>query len=622
MRFPDAFLQEIKFRNDIEDVVSRYVTLKPAGANLVACCPFHSEKTPSFTVSKSKKIFHCFGCDAGGDAITFVMLIENTDYASAVAKLAEWAKIPVPEDDGEYKDRAIKQKRIFELNREAALYFHNNLTDQNNAESKNALEYIQKRGIKNPTIKHFGLGYASNSWSSLTKYLSDKGFSKEEQKTAFLCSMTKKGEYTDIFRGRLMFPIIDVNGNVIAFGGRIIINNGDERKYLNSSDTPAFKKSRNLYALNFAKNTVGTNKKHDYFIMCEGYMDVIAMHQAGFTNAVASLGTAVTGEQARLMSKYAKRVILAYDTDEAGKRAMQRAAALLGEVGIEVKVLNLGEAKDPDEFIQKYGKEKLENNLIKPKGYIDNKLDAIYGKYNLDDAEEKIKAINESCEELSLINSEVEREVYGGKLADKYKVSADSILKAIKKLASARLKKEKTDMINNNMRKIEGFGDRLNPDRVKFPESVKKEEIILGILMKYPEFYSDIKDILTENIFISEFNRKIYNLFKEVIESKETTGTEDNSSFDIVMITKDLSAEETGRITKMIISDNIPGKDIKNELVNFIGALEKQNKVYEKKNVNLKEISASGDDWISYIRAKDKDKIKVKKDEMLKREDN
>ena len=617
MRFPDAFLQEIKIRNDIEDVVSRYVALKSAGANMTACCPFHSEKTPSFTVSKSKQIFHCFGCGAGGTVINFIMLIENTDFSSAVIKLAEWAKIPVPEDDGEYREKAIRQKRILELNREAALYFHNNLIDPDNEESKKALEYVHRRGIRNPTIKHFGLGYASNSWSDLTKYLSDIGFSKEEQRAAFLCGVTKKGDYIDTFRSRVMFPIIDVNGNVIAFGGRDVTGK-DDRKYVNSSDTPVFKKGRNLYALNFAKNVIGSNKKFDYFILCEGNIDVIALHQAGFTNAVATLGIAVTGEQARLMSNYAKRVVLAYDTDEAGKKATNKAAGFLGDVGIEVKVLNLGEAKDPDEFIQKFGKEKLENLLIKPKGYIDNKIDAIYEKYdinNINNAEEKIKAIKESCEELALINSEVEREVYGVKLAEKYKVSADSILREIKKLASMRIRKQKTDMINSGMRQNEGFGDRINPDRVKYPESVKKEEIILGILMKNPEFYGDVKDILPEDLFISEFNKKIYNLFTAAAESDESGG------FDIVMITRDLSTEESGRITKMIMSDNIPEKNIKSELVNFIEALKKQNKIYEKKNIDLKEIAALKDDeWAARLNNIREDKLKEMS--MSKKEDN
>lgn len=598
MRFTDAFLQEIKFRNDIEEVVSRYVPLKRAGSNMTACCPFHSEKTPSFMVSSAKRIFRCFGCDAGGDVISFIMLIENTDYVSAVVKLAEWAKIPIPEDDGEYREKAVKQKRVFEINREAALYFHSNLINPDRPESKNALEYLRRRMIKNPTIKHFGLGYASASWDELTKYMSQKGFSKDEQKTAFLCGITKKGDYTDYFRGRLMFPIIDPAGNVIAFGGRVL-DNGVMPKYLNSSDTPAFKKSRNLYALNFAKNSAGAGKKFDYFILCEGYMDVISLHQAGFSNAVASLGTAVTGEQARLVSKYVKRAVLAYDTDEAGKRAMGKAAELFGEVGLEVKVLDLGECKDPDEFIRKYGKNQLENKLIKPKGYTESKLDSIFEKYNTGEADDKIKAINESCEALALIGSEVEREVYGVKLAEKYKIPPETVLKNIKKLAAARERKEKSDMMNGALRKIEGFGDRVNPDRAKYPGSVKKEEIILGILLRYPELHGDVENILDESLFISEFDKKIYNLF---VKAKESNG----QAFDTVMVTKELSLAESGRVAAMMTSEDIPENNISGALENFIHALKRQNSLYEQKNVNYKEIASSGDDWLNHIRAKNK----------------
>ena len=600
MTFTDAFLQEIKFRNDIEEVVQKYVPLKKSGSNMTTCCPFHNEKTPSFMVSSDKKIFHCFGCDAGGDVITFVMQIENLDYVSAVTKLAQWANIPLPEEDGEAKEKSIKRKRIIELNREAARYFHKNLTDPAREESKLAQNYLRQRKLAAPAIKHFGLGYASLSWSELTGHLSDLGFSKEEQKAAFLCGITKRGDYADYFRGRLMFPIIDVSGDVIAFGGRAL-ENKTMPKYLNSSDTPAFKKSRNLYALNFAKDAVGGPvKKFDYFILCEGYMDVIALHQAGFTNAVASLGTAVTGEQARLLSKYAKRAVLAYDSDEAGKRAMGKAAQLLGEVGMEVKVFNMGEAKDPDEFIQKYGKEKLENHLLRPKGYTDTKLDAIYEKYNIDDAEQKIRALDESCGELSLINSEIEREVYGAKLAERYKMPPEIILRSIKRLASARFKKEKTDMEQSALRKIEGFGDRINPDRAKYPESVKKEEIILGILLAHPEFYADVAHMIGESLFVSEFDKKIFAMYKKALDSPS------GESFDIVMITKELTIEETGRLIKMISSDNIPEIDTKNTLENFIRALEAQNALYEKKNIDYKQIASSGDEWIQHIRAKHK----------------
>jgi len=589
MRFPDAFLIELKFRSDIEETVSRYLPLKAAGANYVACCPFHSEKTPSFTVSKSKQMFYCFGCGAGGSVINFVMLIENIDFVSAVTKLAEIARLPLPEGDGgEFKENAVKQKKIFEINREAALYFYNNLTGQNNAESRKALDYVYSRNIKSPTVKHFGLGYASDSWDSLTKYLTNKGFAKEEQRAAFLCSMTKKGEYVDIFRGRLMFPIIDVGGNVIAFGGRVIAENGDARKYVNTSDTPAFKKSRNLYALNFAKNAIGSNKKFDYFILCEGNIDVISLHQAGFTNAVATLGTAVTGEQARLMSKYAKQAVLAYDNDEAGRNAMKKAAALLGEVGMEVKVWELGDAKDPDEFIKKYGRERLENQLARPKGYTESRLDAIYEKYDLNNADEKIKAINEACSELAGLNSGVEREVYGVKTAERYKISQENILKEIKRLVTARQKKEKSDMFDTELRKLDGYGDRVNPDRAKYPDVVKTEESILGILFNHPEIYAKTEDLFGGGLFVSEFNKKIFELFKDAAQS--------GLNFDTVMITKDLTPDETSRVTKMTLSDGakmIQNADIKNSLEILVNALKEKKAKAEIGKIDVKGLTAA-----------------------------
>ena len=325
MRLPDGFLQEIKYRNEIENIITRYVSLRQAGANLVACCPFHGEKTPSFTVNKQRQFFYCFGCGVGGDVITFVMKAENLDYIAALARLAEFAKMEMPEDGGEMRGQIIKRKRICEMNREAAVYYHGML---NSAEGGHIREYINRRGLKSAAVRRFGLGYAPEGWNGLTRHLSGMGYSKEEQRAAELCRAGKKGDYYDYFRGRLMFPIIDAQGNVIAFGGRTVDDgngSGSEKgpKYLNSADTPVFKKSRNLYALNFAKNS-----KHDYFIMCEGYMDVISMNQAGFSNAVATLGTAVTREQAALIGRYAKRAVLAYDSDEAGRRAMQKAAAL------------------------------------------------------------------------------------------------------------------------------------------------------------------------------------------------------------------------------------------------------------------------------------------------------
>ena len=598
MRIPDEILQEIKFRNDIEDIISRYVPLKTSGSNLVACCPFHSEDTPSFTVFRTTKTFYCFGCGSGGDVIGFMMKIENLDYVTAITKLADFAKIPLPEDDGEYRDKIIQQKKIYDMNREAARYFHKNLYSDM---GKAALDYLHKRSIGNPAIKHFGLGYSLDSWDSMTKYLSDKGFSKDEQREAFLCGINKSGGHFDYFRGRIIFPIIDLQGNVIGFGGRAIAKNKDGSevmpKYLNSSDTPAFKKSRNLYALNFAKTS-----KREFLILCEGYMDVIAMHQAGLTNSVASLGTAVTGEHARLLSKYTKKVVLAYDNDDAGRRATEKAALFLNEVGIEVKSLTLDGAKDPDEYIKRFGKERFENNLKESKGYINNKLDNVYKIYaaNNGDAaeaesERKIKAINEVCGILSNINSELEQEVYAAEAAKKYDISFDNLMRQIKMLTKKRQQKEKNDFINSKLRESEGLSDRINLDTAKNPKAVKLEESIIGALILSPELYKEINsdDLkrLSEDIFITEFNKNIYRIFEKIIIEKGIEG------FDIAFVTREFSADETGRITKMMLDAARLKFNKKETLGEFIGALEaeKIKQSIKTDDININDIRYRAD---------------------------
>ena len=565
MRLPEGFIQEVKYRNDIEEIIARYTELKRAGIDSVARCPFHNERTPSFRVYKNSKSFYCFGCGAGGDVVTFVMRIENLDYIQAVARLAEFAKMDMPEDNGEMQGKIIKQKLIYEMNREAALYFHENLSGADGAKAR---EYLAGRKLKNASIKRFGLGYAPAGWDSLTKYLSDKGYSKDEQKAAGLCSVNRRGGYIDYFRGRLMFPIIDVQGRVIAFGGRAL---GDENgpKYLNSADSPVFKKSRNLYALNFAKNNKGS-----YFIMCEGYMDVISMHQAGFASAVATLGTAVTREQANLIDKYVKRVILAYDSDEAGKRAMQKAAALLGETGeagIEVQVLPMDGAKDPDEFINKYGREKLAGHLEKPKGYTEAKLDDILAKYDLDIPGEAERAISESCTEIARMKEQVSREVYAGRLADRFKLMPDSLFAKIEAVRKKQLAAAKYEAERKSQDEIKKAGIQAN-----------SEEAILGTLLNYPEFYADVKDILSEAAFSSEFYRRVFAFVKE--------STETQANFDI---NQHFSGDEIGQITKMRLSEAATkilnrADSLKNHIT------EMQNKARD--SINIKEIAQSGRD--------------------------
>ena len=368
MRIPQSFIDEVKYRNKIEDVISSYVNLKRAGSNYQGLCPFHSEKTPSFTVFPNTETFHCFGCGAGGDVISFIMRAENLEYPGAVEFLAKRAGLEMPEEAGGVKSETVKRSRMYEMNRAAALFFNRMLYVP---ESEPAREYLKKRGLSGAAVKRFGLGFAPNSFDALRTHMHSLGYGDDELKEAFLCGKSERtGGYFDYFRGRIIFPIIDNFSNVIAFGGRAL---GDGKpKYLNTSDTPVFKKSRNLFALNFARNAC-----EDSLILCEGYMDVIAVHMAGFPNAVATLGTALTTEQARLMAKYTKKVILSYDSDEAGVSAAKRAIPILTDAGLEVKMLRMEGAKDPDEYIKKFGAVRFKNLLDDSQGKLDYLCDSV-----------------------------------------------------------------------------------------------------------------------------------------------------------------------------------------------------------------------------------------------------
>lgn len=341
---PQSFIEELRLNCDIESVISSYVQLRRRGRILTGLCPFHSEKTGSFTVYPESQSFYCFGCGAGGDVIGFIRRIENLDYVEAIRFLAGRAGMTVPDDAREDRTAMLKTK-ILEMNREAAHFYFEKLIAP---EGKSALNYLLGRGLTPKTIKHFGLGYAPTGRNNLTDMLSKKGFKYEDMEAACLARRGKNGGYYDVFRDRVMFPIIDLRGNVIGFGGRKM--EGDGPKYYNSPDTPVFKKTKNLFALNFAKK-----QKLDNLILCEGYMDVIAMHQAGFTQAVASLGTSLTADQCRLAASYTDEAVLAYDSDEAGQKATRRAINLLDEAGIRSRVLSIEGAKDPDEFIKKFG---------------------------------------------------------------------------------------------------------------------------------------------------------------------------------------------------------------------------------------------------------------------------
>ena len=407
MAINDAFLQELRFKTDIEDVISTYVSLRKRGSTSIGLCPFHNEKTPSFTVYNETQSFYCFGCGAGGDAVTFIKNIENLDYMDAVKLLAQRAGMQMP-DDKTYDDSlSKKRRRILEINRETAKFYYSYLISP---EGKAGLDYFLNRGLTPATIKKFGLGFAPNEWDSLLKHLKGLGYKPSEMVDAGVVKIGRNNNYYDTFKNRVMTPIIDVRGNVIAFGGRVL--DDSKPKYINTSDTLVYKKTNELFAMNLAKDNCNDN-----IILCEGYMDVIAMHQAGFTNAVAGCGTALTGEQVKLISRYTKEVILAYDADEAGQKALNKAVNLFKQTDVKVKIPALVGGKDPDEIIKKYGRDKFKGMLDGASNEIEFKLLEIRKKYNINATQGKIDFLNDAIKILADV-SPIEQDLYLTRLAD------------------------------------------------------------------------------------------------------------------------------------------------------------------------------------------------------------
>lgn len=544
MRIPRNVIDEIEQRNDIVDVVGSYVNLKRAGSNWNGLCPFHSEKTPSFTVFPASSSFYCFGCGAGGDVITFIMRTENVDYPEALEFLAKRAgiKIPAASDAGGRGEQGLSRRRVFEMNLEAARFFRACLFNKNTGAQ--ALEYLaEQRGLSGSVIKHFGLGFAPDSFSMLGDHLRSRGFRNEELRQAYLLGYSERGgRYYDQFRNRVMFPIIDTIGNVIAFGGRVM--DDSKPKYLNSSDTPGFKKSRNLFALNFAKSFSGES-----MILCEGYMDVIALHAAGFQNAVATLGTAITADQARIMAKYTKKVIINYDSDEAGQRAADKAMRLLGEVGLEVRVLKLDGAKDPDEFITKFGKDRFRLQLEGSRSGFEHKFNNITAKYDTGTTEGKIKAAGELCEVIASVGQSVERDVYIAYTAERLSLSAASMKDDIEKIRRRRYKEFRQKEGRDAFSAAKYFGDRVNPDAAKNVAAAGAEEVILGLLLMFEEHRVAVAAgrqgfALTEDDFFTEFGRKLFSVILEL--------QADEGGYAQGLLGQYFTPEEMGRIHKLI----------------------------------------------------------------------
>ena len=534
---PANIIEEIKYRNEIENVISQYVTLKRAGSNYSGLCPFHSEKTPSFVVFPGTQSFYCFGCGAGGDVINFTMRTENLDYVDAIKALAKRSGITIPEDTDTGRATGVSRQRVLEMNVEAAKFFRSMLFDEKHgAEARDYLLKIRKLSIA--TVKHFGLGYAPNSFGALHDHLKKLGYTDNEMVEGFLCARGKNNSVYDLFRNRVIFPIIDVSGNVVAFGGRVM--DDSVPKYLNTSDTPAFKKSKNLFALNFAKG-----KCENMLILCEGYMDVIALHAAGFENAVATLGTAITQEQARIFSRYTKKVVISYDSDSAGQRAADKAFRYLQEVGVDVKILNMSGAKDPDEYIKLFGADKFSELINKSKARIEFELDKLLLQYDLRNVDDKIKISASICRVIAAYPSSVERELYCEYVSKKLEIPIDSLKRDVAGIMKRNTKEEKTKQMSEIYRASSGDGDRVNLESAANIKASKTEEAILGLMLLHEEHLARCSREISPDIFVTSFNRRV---FEKIIEFYNSYG-----KFDIGFIQEDFNENEISRITKMVI---------------------------------------------------------------------
>ena len=474
MAFPASFIDELLARNPIEDVVGQYVSLKRSGSNLFGLCPFHGEKTASFSVAPDKGIYYCFGCHKGGNSVNFMMEVEGLSYPDAVRALAKRAGMQVPEDE-QYQSRYRQQERLWALMKEAGRFFHAQLYTPAGAK---CLEYTQKRGLTKAIITHFGIGFAPDSWNALVDAMRKKGYTDQELRDADLVG-EKNGRVYDRFRNRLMFPIIDVRGNVIGFGGRVL--DDSKPKYLTSNETLIFNKRKNLFGLNFAKKT-----KQPNMILVEGNIDVVTLHQYGFDNAVASLGTSLTEEQVTLLSRYTEQVVLTYDTDEAGQRAAQRAIPMLEKAGIQVRVLQMKDAKDPDEFLHKFGGERFQLLLADCANRVEYQLDAIAGKYHLNVDDQRIQFIQEAAELIASLESPVQREVYGHRVAEAGKITFESLKLEVDKAYRRRLAREKKRQEKIDLAPAQALQPKVKTIRYDNMRSAVAEEGILAMAFQEP----------------------------------------------------------------------------------------------------------------------------------------
>ncbi len=542
------FIDEVVQKNDIVDLISRYVTLKRVGNRFQALCPLHNDKkTPSFSVSPDKQLFHCFGCGAGGTVINFIMAKENLDFMEAVKLLAERAGIPVPDyRSAAEKNRAAqiheKKKRMYEMNAEAARFFFNQLIAP---ENKHALDYLKDRKLLNATIKSFGLGYAPDSWSMLIDYMNTKGYSQEELVEVGLAVKRDNGTCFDKFRDRVMFPIVDLRGNVIGFGGRILTDKDNAPKYLNSPETLIFQKKENLFAMNKAKNS-----KAGQILAMEGYMDVISLHQSGFDNAVASLGTAFTPQQAELIKRYSDKVVLCYDADEAGQKATDRAGEILREANIKTKVLKITDSKDPDEYIKNKGAEMFQLLVENAESFIEYKVHNIEKKFNLEDPVAKIEFVEQIAKVMAGIKSDVEREVYIKRCARNLDISPESIQAQVDDYLRKRKAIDRNRDIRQEKRDFEArTGGRSDLDKMRLYNA---EKLLLNLLCE-KEIFKDVKDKLSPEDFSEGLHQKLAKIIFDTLGS--------GNKLNPVAVISQFDQSDLGAVSEILSDDkNVDNK--------------------------------------------------------------
>ncbi len=565
MRIPDSFLDELRRNNDIVSVMTSYVNVKRTGRDYVCACPFHSEKTPSCHIYTESQSFYCFGCGAGGDVITFIRLIERLDYLESVRFLAQRSGMSMPED--EISDSGVNRRtRMLEMNREAARYFRDVLLSP---EGKAGMDYLIGRQLQPNTIRRYGLGFAPEGWHNLHYYMRGKGYSDDELEAGALI-VRKNNSLYDKFRNRVMFPIIDRRGNVIAFGGRTLEATAPA-KYLNSDETLVFQKRENLFSLNFAKNT-----KESCFILCEGYMDVIALNQAGFDNAVATLGTAITPQQANLMKRYTGEVVISYDSDEAGQKATMKAINLLGEAGISARVLKIPDAKDPDEYVKRFGAESFRHILNNTADAVEFEFNKLKSGLDMYTPAGKAEFLKRAIAFLAQLHSDTERMVYCSETAAATGQPASAIQDLVKEKARKNRFFEQRETEKRLIRG-ETKRDAINPDAAKFPVEEKAERGIIAYLFHSPDMLKEVEKSITAEDFPTAFNRKVFISAANCIKS--------GANLEISSIGGEFTAEEMGRITGICKQgDMLPYS--RDRLRDYISALVKLREHKDEKPVS------------------------------------